>query len=881
MAAGRTYYNCKNEIKPAKMFVRCAASFMSASAVVSRPLIGAKMSSSFLLQFFILVPELLAAGSSATTRPTAHFDWKPLPGTKNIFFSSTKDTGTTTTAKEDTAAEIENAAERQTTKTTLLVKDFPVLNFHYINSFVNRRNFTRVMPGFAYHELPDSLKGQAASVVTHDNPYWDAETRKELQAQSKMDTIDTRALPPTLRFLPVKNKIHGGYDLISFSPPRESVDYMYEQAEQIVNGRSESVAEKAVLPKTKKKQLMLEIGSNSRNLLMDEDKKFVEAADETLFIASFEPLLDKWSYLLSRFREAPNEKNAGVMHKRGVALPFAVGPCDSSSTTAPGYLNFHVMELDGASSVLPPAGGSTASAERNKVEPKADHVDKEQDHNKSYDVEYDIDGNPVYKVRHTNYDMQKLRERVASGLKEVRQVPCVTLETVLSDWFRKFDEVKLIKIDAQGLDLKIIESASGETLRRKVKEIELEVLCENRQAMYENGATCGETVKKMEAKGFELADKTKDCEFWCGEFGYKQLSDVQVDEINLRFQRTAGSDTDTALTVTPDSEAAPSTTAKMPPGAGAVDETLLQNKEDDSDDGYLKIDLQITSPRGATVEVAETETATVSKNPCLELRFGTERHTLTAAQKSSHVDVDSTTALLQPYRATCSEVKELILEPSLHRYAKAIADSSGRKADNYGELGVVVAGAALSTTEEKNREAVILPFAFCRVEEESTAIDRPCIEQHQSDTPTTITAAAHFFSSLVPTIFPQLTLAAIETLTLRLDFFRFSDLVVSQPLDSSPSSTTFLSSLVDYAQESEDVSSPLQPKVKKILLILEYVTDCGFPNDVEMFFQKCRSMREEILKLGFQEISLNMPTAPQAAGQQTLAFQLQIKNRKI
>ncbi len=762
-----------------------------------------------------------------------------------------------------------------------------------------------------------------------------------------MDTIDTRALPPTLRFLPVKNKIHGGYDLISFSPPRESVDYMYdihcksivcrnncitnflrkkngicnadsakkvallpcivaistsaillhridEQAEQIVNGRSESVAEKAVLPKTKKKQLMLEIGSNSRNLLMDEDKKFVEAADETLFIASFEPLLDKWSYLLSRFREAPNEKNAGVMHKRGVALPFAVGPCDSSGTTA-GYLNFHVMELDGASSVLPPAGsGSSSTSGENKQVDKgqhADHVDKEQDHNKSYDVEYDIDGNPVYKVRHTNYDMQKLRERVASGLKEVRQVPCVTLETVLSDWFRKFDEVKLIKIDAQGLDLKIIESASGETLRRKVKEIELEVLCENRQAMYENGATCGETVKKMEKKGFELADKTKDCEFWCGEFGYKQLSDVQVDEINLRFQRTAGSDTDTALTVTPDSEAAPSTTAKMPPGAGAVDETLLQNKEDDSDDGYLKIDLQITSPRGATVEVAETETATVSKNPCLELRFGTERHTLTAAQKSSYVDVDTTALLQEPYRAsTCSEVKQLILEPSLHRYAKAIADSSGRKADNYGELGVVVAGGAgasstSSGTEKMNRESVIVPFAFCR-SEESLTLSRPCIEEQKSGdtTSTTTTAAAHVFSSLLPAIFPQLTLAAIETLTLRLDFFRFSDLVVNQRNNSVASSSTFLSSLVDYAKESEDVSSSSQdqtPKVKKILLILDYVTDCGFPNHIEMFFiQKCSSMREQILKLGFQEISL-MPTGRRAAGQQTLAFQLQIKNRNI
>eukprot|EP00392_Amoebophrya_sp_AT5.2_P016591 g16865.t1 len=379
---------------------------------------------------------------SGTPAPSPHEDpsdqhdndhvWRPIPGTRNLL-------------------------NRPAEPGVLLARNQVVTDFSFADRFARRKNFTRTSFGYAYEELPPQLRSKAATVITHDNPYWDEQTRAELQRQQKQSDVNPSTLPPNLRFLPVKNRITGGFDIISFNPPtakeRESVAFDK-------NGNP-----------TTRKRLVIEIGANSRNLLMDEDKRF-----------------------------------------RGVALPHAVGPCKAPSGVEgennAAFTTFNVMQLDGASSMLEAA---TVTAEDVALHDPVKNVDGIKVQKEEHPVEIDAYGNPVFKIRHTAADVARIRQRVTEGFQEKRQVPCVGLETVLRKWFTGFDEVSTIKIDAQGMDLKIVQAAlaADESLFKSqerggvnVAAVELEVMCPGKPAMYEGGGTCEESVSFMTTVGF-------------------------------------------------------------------------------------------------------------------------------------------------------------------------------------------------------------------------------------------------------------------------------------------------------------------------------------------------------------------------------------------
>ena len=95
-------------------------------------------------------------------------------------------------------------------------------------------------------------------------------------------------------------------------------------------------------------KVVLEIGANSRNTAEEEYLPL----DESTFLVSFEPLLDKWATLLSRHSRPDQISKLGHQHARGIALPFAV------SSVRNGQVELKVSgAMDGCASLLKPRPG--------------------------------------------------------------------------------------------------------------------------------------------------------------------------------------------------------------------------------------------------------------------------------------------------------------------------------------------------------------------------------------------------------------------------------------------------------------------------------------------------------------------------------------------
>jgi hypothetical protein len=163
-------------------------------------------------------------------------------------------------------------------------------------------------------------------------------------------------------------------------------------------------------------KVVLEVGANSRNTL---DRELLPL-EPTVFLVSFEPLLDKYASLLARNSRPDTLSPLGHLHKRGVVLPFAISADDNA-----------VRELkisgstDGCASLLDPVS--------------------------SY-----------YSPSCTN----------TSGILERRLVPAVSLQRVLRTWLRG-RHVELAKIDAQGLDVGVVRSAGSEIGRLRAVQLEV------------------------------------------------------------------------------------------------------------------------------------------------------------------------------------------------------------------------------------------------------------------------------------------------------------------------------------------------------------------------------------------------------------------------
>ena len=93
----------------------------------------------------------------------------------------------------------------------------------------------------------------------------------------------------------------------------------------------------------------LEVGANNHELERDFLEPLLLDASGG-FLVSFEPLLDKYGFLLSyRGENYPFFGNLGLQHRRALVLPHAVNTCKGPIAT------FHVSPLDGCSSLRAPA----------------------------------------------------------------------------------------------------------------------------------------------------------------------------------------------------------------------------------------------------------------------------------------------------------------------------------------------------------------------------------------------------------------------------------------------------------------------------------------------------------------------------------------------
>lgn len=189
-----------------------------------------------------------------------------------------------------------------------------------------------------------------------------------------------------------------------------------------------------MLPIPADKFVMVEIGSNTQNTL---DQTMLPNNPET-FVLTFEPLLDKYGTLLSRNSAPDRASQLGFHHERGIALPLAVASGEPFATR-----DFHVHAVDGCSSLL--HGAPTSCAE----------------------------------------------------IVETRRVATVPLSHVLEAWLggRRVD---YLKIDAQGADLDILESAGD--LLKNIHSVSVEVPSDDALRKYQGELGCTDALRELDRR---------------------------------------------------------------------------------------------------------------------------------------------------------------------------------------------------------------------------------------------------------------------------------------------------------------------------------------------------------------------------------------------
>jgi len=218
---------------------------------------------------------------------------------------------------------------------------------------------------------------------------------------------------------------------------------------------------------TKPTAFWLEVGTNSRDLLSDFAE--VEAFSRGAFLLSFEPLLDKYAFVLNRKGGGQAEvmHSLGRQHEQAMVFPMAVG-CTGSA-------KLFVTKSDGCSSLYLPRGDNFAkdpgsSAWRDWV------------------------GQACVQVADT------------------RHVPCISLEHIIGEWLNASD-VEYLKIDAQGADLAIVQSAGR--FMEHLKAVTMEVTCDSVARLYEGTANCTDIYKEMRSMGFYHAYQEQCTPFAC------------------------------------------------------------------------------------------------------------------------------------------------------------------------------------------------------------------------------------------------------------------------------------------------------------------------------------------------------------------------------
>ena len=172
---------------------------------------------------------------------------------------------------------------------------------------------------------------------------------------------------------------------------------------------------------------------------------------------AFEPLLDKYAAMLSRHSRPlglkANAAALGYFHAQGIILPLAVGTADGNAT-------FHVSQLDGCSSLLP--------------------------HQRARDGS------------HAGYP--KHARTSCLDVVEQRVVPTVSLQTVLQRWVPAHLTLTRLKVDAQGMDVAIVEGVAG--WAASLARVDLESYPTDCEPLYVGQPMCTQIVDRMRVLGF-------------------------------------------------------------------------------------------------------------------------------------------------------------------------------------------------------------------------------------------------------------------------------------------------------------------------------------------------------------------------------------------
>jgi len=209
-------------------------------------------------------------------------------------------------------------------------------------------------------------------------------------------------------------------------------------------------------------EFWIEVGANSIGLLRDQMQRQGNF-DNGAFLVSFEPLLDKYAWLLQAMHKRLHRGQLGLQHKHGIVLPYAVG-CSGQTT-------FYITPIDGCSSLLKPRGKEFAS-----------------DPNK-----------------------QKWKTKIGRDCAveaEQRTVPCISLEKVIREWLEARD-IAYIKIDAQGFDLQVVKSAGR--MMHKLKNVYMETQCDNAAMLYKGQPNCSSVYVEMIRLGFKTKFDPQTC----------------------------------------------------------------------------------------------------------------------------------------------------------------------------------------------------------------------------------------------------------------------------------------------------------------------------------------------------------------------------------
>ena len=185
--------------------------------------------------------------------------------------------------------------------------------------------------------------------------------------------------------------------------------------------------------------------------------------------------------------------NLGLQHRRALALPYAVDGCKT------GQAVFHITPTDGCSSLLAPSSDFQSRNQKQSAQTQG-------------------------------ISWPKWVEESCSVLRERRVVPCVPLRTVIGDWLGGLP-VARVKVDAQGMDLHVVQSAGP--LVTQLRYVMLEVQSPLAAPLYEGQLFCPEIVSSMRMLGFVLADSTRPMRSVCNSTSFAE-QDVHFIRQELR-----------------------------------------------------------------------------------------------------------------------------------------------------------------------------------------------------------------------------------------------------------------------------------------------------------------------------------------------------------